>query len=127
MVPGQRRPELSTSNTFSPVSAHSEAGQGLKQTNSHSNQGDFNGLPVDPLEEVSKLKADGRMAGGAVGDGGRLHQEGVAADQEGSSTVCLCNHAPVQHLLWRGAVFGTFRVKRKGIFRFLTAMDLANR
>ena len=77
LLPGQRRPELtfSVSNAFSPLSVHSEAGQGLEQTNSHLSPGDFNGSPVDPLEEASKFKADGRMAGGAVANGGRLYQE----------------------------------------------------
>ena len=77
VAPGQMRPELifSSCNAFSPLSAHSEAGQGLQQTNSHLNPGDFNGSPVDPLEKASKFKADGRMVGGAVANGGRLYQE----------------------------------------------------
>ena len=76
VVAGQSRPELvfSISNAFSPFSAHSEAGQGLQQTNSHLSPGDFNGSPVDPLEEASKFKADGRMVGGAVSNGGHLHR-----------------------------------------------------
>ena len=78
MVAGQRRPELTflISNAFIPFSAHCEASWGLQQTHSHSNlkkSMEFNGSPVHSLEEASKFKADGRMVGGAVGNGGDLH------------------------------------------------------
>ena len=57
----------------------------------------FIGSPVNPLEEASEFKVESsRMVVEAVDDGGRLHQQPVAGLQEGSSTVCLGNAAPVQ-------------------------------
>ena len=54
----------------------------------------FIGSPANPLEEASEFKVESsRMAVEAVG---RLHQQPVAGLQEGSSTVCLGNAAPVQ-------------------------------